>query len=93
MPSQTLISNLTAKIQLLVNELEKRGLLPDGEYVFPDGDVWKAEDTTAQIRVKIKDIGSLRSEILEYQDKIQEYQRLVNLLLLHAEAAGGDDDH
>lgn len=39
------IKELSDKIQLLVDWLDHKGLLEDGVFTFPDGDVWKARDT------------------------------------------------
>lgn len=38
------VTELTAKVQLLVELLDDKGLLEDHAFTFPDGDVWKAKD-------------------------------------------------
>lgn len=38
------VTELTGKIQLLVEWMDGRGLLDDHCFTFPDGDVWKAQD-------------------------------------------------
>lgn len=38
------VTELMAKIQVLVSELDERGLLEEHTYTFPDGDTWKAQD-------------------------------------------------
>lgn len=38
------IKELSDKIQLLVDLLDSKGLLDDGAFTFPDGDIWKARD-------------------------------------------------
>jgi len=38
------IKELTAKVQQLVDLLDSKGLLEEGAFTFPDGDVWKARD-------------------------------------------------
>jgi hypothetical protein len=39
------IAELTAKIQFLVEKLDDAGMLEDHAFTFPDGDIWKAQDT------------------------------------------------
>lgn len=80
------IANLSAKLQLLVNELDKAGLLKNGQYTFPDGDIWKPEDTTTQIRIKIEDMGEVKEELRNAQTQLVELQRLLNLMTLHFES-------
>lgn len=38
------VKELTAKVQLLVEFLDERGLLEEHCFTFPDGDVFKAKD-------------------------------------------------
>ena len=41
---QFVVKELTAKVQQLVDFLDSKGLLEEGAFTFPDGDVWKARD-------------------------------------------------
>ena len=38
------VTELTGKVQLLVELLDSKGLLEEHVFTFPDGDVWKAQD-------------------------------------------------
>lgn len=44
-PEDEYISELEHRVQYLVDFLQKRGLLEDGTFTFPDGDTWWATDT------------------------------------------------
>jgi hypothetical protein len=39
------IKELLDKLQLTINFMQQRGLLEDGVFTFPDGDIWPADRT------------------------------------------------
>lgn len=37
------VTDLAAKLQLLVNWVDSQGLLPEHEFTFPDGETWEVQ--------------------------------------------------